>query len=148
MAEYHTRKQLRLPDYDYTGGCVCFVTICAKDRKQLFGRVIPGATEADCAAVILSKIGKTIEKTIKTVPGIDQYVIMPNHVHMIVFNGPGENISKKVMSLKALSTKAVGFSVWQRSFYDHVIRNEADYRSVWEYIETNPVKWMLDQSYC
>ncbi|MBR4866759.1 MAG: transposase, partial [Clostridia bacterium] len=77
--------------------------------------------------------------------------IMPNHIHMIVLvddlTDTAQSISTMVRSLKTLVTKEIGKPIFQRSFYDHVIRNDQDYREIWEYIENNPMKWNLDRFY-
>ena len=76
---------------------------------------------------------------------------MPDHIHMIVRieNGsmwastPTNKISNIVRSIKTLTTKEIGKPIFQRSYYDHIIRNQEDYNEVWEYIENNPQKWLL-----
>ena len=80
---------------------------------------------------------------------LDKYVIMPNHVHMILSLNEDSIIplSQIVGSFKAGVSREIGFSVWQRSFYDHIIRSEADYKRICEYIENNPAKWALDKYY-
>jgi REP element-mobilizing transposase RayT len=85
---------------------------------------------------------------------VDKYVIMPNHIHLIIFiNGtmrassPTKNIEIIIRSLKALVSKEIGESIWQRSFLDHIIRGEKDYLKIWEYIDTNVVKWEKDCFY-
>ncbi len=85
---------------------------------------------------------------------VDKYVIMPNHIHMIIFiNGtmkassPTENISTIIRSFKTMVKKKAGYSIWQRSYHDHIIRGENDYRKIWEYIDTNVIKWKLDCFY-
>ncbi len=85
------------------------------------------------------------------------YVIMPNHIHMIIEihreNGsmwastPTQSVSQLIKSFKILVTKQIGFSLWQRSFHDHIIRNEQEYEKIWEYIATNPLKWEEDCFY-
>ena len=80
---------------------------------------------------------------------------MPNHIHLIVqidggrtwASAPTKSIPSIVRSLKTLTTKEIGESIFQRSYHDHIIRNEKDYREIWEYIENNPRKWMLDRYY-
>ena len=82
---------------------------------------------------------------------------MPNHIHIILIvdnNGtskapsPTNNvISHAVSTLKRFVNKEIGYNIFQRSFYDHVIRNEEDYLNVWNYIDTNPAKWQEDKYY-
>ena len=97
------------------------------------------------------KYGTIVEKYIRNVPEIEKYIIMPDHIHMIVRieNGsmwastPTNKISNIVRSIKTLTTKEIGKPIFQRSYYDHIIRNQEDYNEVWEYIENNPKKWLL-----
>ena len=145
MPQFHTRKKLRLEQYDYTQGNTVFVTVCVNERKKLLGRIVESETEAELPTVVLSEIGKVVEQYTSTISGIEQYVVMPNHVHMIVTNAEGESISKKLQAWKSLITKQIGSNIWQRSFFDHVIRDEEDFRIRWKYIDDNPSKWALDK---
>ena len=110
---------------------------------------------------VLTTVGKVTEKYLKTIPGIDCYVIMPNHVHMILRisakdiglgpvweDAPTEaNIPSLVRSWKTLVSKEIGKSIWQRSYHDHIIRDEQDYILKVNYIATNPAKWQDDENY-
>ena len=101
------------------------------------------------------------EKYLRSIPGIAEYVIMPNHVHMILrisasepLQGPmwasaptQTDIPKLVRSWKTLVSKELGRSIWQRSYYDHVIRDEMDYIVKAQYIADNPAKWQDDDYY-
>ncbi len=85
---------------------------------------------------------------------VDKYVIMPNHIHLIiVLNGtmrassPTVNIENIVRSFKIMVTKTIGVSIWQRSYHDHIIRGDEDYRKIWKYIDTNVLKWEQDCFY-
>lgn len=105
----------------------------------------------------LTGYGKIVERYIQTIPGIDKYVIMPNHVHLIVLieqeNGPmwasapTQSLPNHIRSFKTLTSKAAGISLWQRSYYDHVIRNEREYLQIWQYIDDNPAQWAEDEYY-
>ena len=100
-----------------------------------------------------------MEKYIRRIPGLKKYVIMPNHVHMIIVISDGEGngpmrasaptpgISQRVRSFKIMVTKELGFSSFQRSFCDHIIRNDAEYEQIWQYIENNPARWEEDRFY-
>ena len=83
---------------------------------------------------------------------------MPNHVHLLIsINQAAENdngrliiaptVSRIIKQFKSEVTKKAGFSLWQKGFYDHIIRNDADYESVWIYIDENPLKWENDEYY-
>jgi len=111
----------------------------------------------------LSEIGRTIdneknkiEKIYETVT-IDKYVIMPNHVHMIIilnnttnFDGRPQaapTISRIINKFKGSITKQIGYSMWQELFYDHIIRSEMEYQKIWQYIDENPMKWEENKHY-
>lgn len=104
----------------------------------------------------LSKIGIVIENEIYKLNTVyenikvDKYQIMPNHIHLIIFiyedsNGRTQfapTISRIIKQFKGSITKQIGFSIWQKSFYDRIIRNEKEYQSVWNYIHNNPLKYL------
>ena len=78
---------------------------------------------------------------------------MPNHIHLIIKNENGTmwasspTVSQKIKSFKIMVAKSIGKPIFQRSFYDHIIRDENDYLRIWEYIGTNPQKWSEDKYY-
>lgn len=84
---------------------------------------------------------------------IDHYVIMPNHIHFIIKIGntgqpaAAPTLSRIVNQFKGYVTKQTGNSIWQKGFYDHVIRDEDDYLTKANYIENNPAKWAEDELY-
>ena len=87
-----------------------------------------------------------MEKYLKNISGLQKYVMMPNHVHMIL-QTEEHTPSDVIRSFKTMVTKEIGTPIFQRSFYDHVIRNEQDYQAVWKYIDENPIKWAEDELY-
>ncbi len=147
MGEFYTRKRLRLPNDRELSNQMYFITICVQNREKCLCTIISAEQEDELPRCVLSKEGTIVERYIQSIPGLDRYVIMPNHIHLIVKNAEGENISSKIRSFKTLSTKNIGRSIWQRSFYDHAIRNEQDYLTRCRYIEENPIKWSLDEYY-
>ena len=158
--EWKIRKPNRLETYDYSRPGAYFVTICTKGRKNLFWKEV-GASIARPEDVTLSEQGKIADKAIRNIPTyypaitVDQYVIMPNHIHMLLQIHTDKNgrpiqspsVSVVVQQMKGYVTKQLGYSVWQKLFHDHVIRNETDYRKIWNYIEGNPMKWTEDCFY-
>lgn len=84
---------------------------------------------------------------------IDNYVIMPNHVHLLLTlcgrdgaprsSPPTNTLSNFVTALKKFTNKAYGENIWQRSFHDHIIRDQKDYNARWQYIDENPKKWLM-----
>ena len=157
------RKILRLPTYDYSQNGVYFVTICTERRKCILGRVVGGGV-LDAPLVQLSDYGILAQQTLLEMGtfykdvSIDKYAIMPNHVHFIITLSACSGSSRTptptnaklpafVSTLKRFTNKKAGFSLWQRSYYDHVIRNEADYLRAWQYIDDNPAHWAEDEYY-
>ena len=142
-----TRKANRLREYDYAQNGIYFVTICTKDKKKILCSIV-----GDDAHIVPSRCGKVVLKYIKSIPGVVKYVMMPNHIHLLIAidNGPmwasapTPSISTRVRSFKTLVTKELGESIFQRSFHDHVVRGEEDYRDIWHYIEHNPQQWQED----
>ena len=156
------RKTNRIKDYDYSQNGAYFITICAKNHAQIFGKIPDAdAVGAVCGRPILSQTGRVVEAEIaqlsKTYDNVyvDCYVVMPNHVHMIIVidtQGNGQpqaapTVSRIVNQWKGAVTKKAGFSPWQKSFHDHIIRNEARYLLIAEYIQNNPAKWAQDRYY-
>ena len=158
--ELPKRKQNRLTEYDYSTPNAYFITICTNNRKNLFW--------TDAEAIIdrqenipLTNLGICVNQAIYDIPKhypaitVDQAVIMPNHIHLLLqinTDSDGRSmiaptISTVVRLLKGTVSKQAGFSVWQKGFYDHVIRNDKDYQDIWNYIEGNPAKWAEDKLY-
>ena len=145
---YFERKANRLADYDYSQNGAYFITICTQDRKKILSQIV-----GDDAHIVPKPYGRIAEKYIRNVPEIEKYVIMPDHIHMIIWldggamwaSPPTNKIASIVRSFKTLTTKELGESIFQRSYYDHIIRNQEDYNQIWEYIENNPLKWLLDR---
>ncbi len=156
MEQRPVRKPNRLAYYDYTKPGYYFVTVCTLNRKPVLGRVSK-SDESQSAAVLLSPIGILTEQSIRRIstvyPGVnlEKYVIMPNHFHLILSFSATQhslpNLSRVIQQTKRKVSIQAGESVWQSHFYEHVIRNEADYQSAWTYIDNNPTKWSLDKYY-
>ena len=144
------RKRTRLKGFDYSQNGYYFVTICTKDKEKLLCEIV-----GDDAHIVPSPYGIITEKYIKSIVGIDKYVIMPNHIHLIIkidngtmwASSPTKSIPQIVKAFKTLVTKEIGKSIFQRSFHDHIIRGEQDYLKIWNYIDTNPAKWNVDCFY-
>ena len=158
--ELPKRKQNRLTEYDYSTPNAYFITVCTQDRKNLFWTDV-GAAISRQENVSLTDLGIVVKQSIDEIPEhypaitVDNYVIMPNHIHLLLqinadIDGrpmAAPTISTVVNQMKGVISKRAGFSVWQKGFYDHVIRNDNDYRDIWKYIEGNPGKWTEDKLY-
>jgi len=145
---YFARKNPRLKDYDYSLEGYYFITICTKDKLHYFGEVLNEKMELTTIGEIANKNIETLQKTYKTIK-IDKYVLMPNHIHMILIINKETNLSVSniIKKYKEWVTKQIGESIWQKSYYDHIIRNEKDYNRILKYIDENELKWSLDKYY-
>lgn len=149
-----SRKKNRLDGYDYSSNGAYFITVCINDKKSLLWK----RSEYDSG---LSDYGETVKTAIESIERyyngvrVDKYCIMPNHIHLILTIGSGEcgrmisapTVSNIVGSMKRWVSKELGESIWQKSFYDRVIRGEKDYLGIWQYIDENPLKWISDELY-
>ena len=151
--EQPKRKNIRLTDYPYCAPGAYFVTVCTKNKENLFWSDV-GAIIDRPENVPLNPIGQIVDQVIQNIPNhypaisIDRYVIMPNHIHLLLQIHTGADgrsmiaptISTVVRSMKGAAVKLAGMPLWQKSFYDHVIRSRQDYLDCWQYIEGNPGK--------
>ena len=155
--------------FDYNTPGAFFLTFCTHNRKPFLSRIVGVIHESPEPQ--LTACGKIVESVIQNIPAqlhvtIDRYVIMPNHVHLIaviteedvlreIRESPLQSrsiMSKMIGYIKMNASKAVrqrygDVAVWQRGYYDHVIRNQEDYVALAEYIQTNPIRWALDKLY-
>ncbi len=139
------RKNNRLKNYDYSSAGAYFITICTKNRRKCLGD-IAGGNIFTAPRMELSSCGETVKQFLESMPGLDKYVIMPNHIHRILLSKDGDqSVSQRIRAFKGLVTKSCGEALFQRSYYDHVIRGEEDYKEIWRYIEENPQKWRVDE---
>ena len=166
--EYPQCKPARLKKYDSSTPGAYFITICAHEHKCVFSRVQVSEPVGDGLArpvVILTNLGHIVEQQIAAIPNrfptvsVDAYVIMPNHIHLLLSlhqdagrASPSPTVGAVIGALKSLSTRAArpylnGKPLFQRSFYDHVVRNEKDYTECWLYIDSNPARWAQDELY-
>ena len=158
------RKVVRLPNWDYSNAGCYFVTFCTHERKMTLGRVLEEPAEDGATILKLSQAGMFCQASIESIPErfpavcVEDFVVMPNHVHLLCsLRATDDELQESLLSrvvgyTKSKTTRALrehGYkgAVWQRSFYDHVVRDEADYLRIMEYIENNPAKWAEDRFY-
>ncbi|OQA70272.1 MAG: Transposase IS200 like protein [Firmicutes bacterium ADurb.Bin262] len=171
MEKLPKRKPNRLAEYDYSQNGAYFVTICVKDRHEILSVIEPSEHHFVGANFVrpqddvrpqenrpqLTAAGKIVESEIKKLSvtydgvSVDCFIIMPNHVHMIIFihNEIGRTqfaptVSRIIKQWKGSVTKQIGYSIWQKSFHDHIIRDEEDFYLITEYIQNNPANWEQD----
>lgn len=162
------RKNTRLKGYDYSQNGYYFITICTHNRLPLFGEIVGVIHESpELSPMKLNTNGVIVKSIIENLSlrfsnvHIDHYIIMPNHLHMIAVISEERAIRESPLPKRSLLSKMVGYlkmntakqihsenknmNVWQRGYYDHIIRSEKDYQKIWEYIQTNPLKWNEDK---
>ena len=139
------RKSPRIPGYDYATPNYHFITICTHEKNCIFwsgGKLNTFGQIAFDAAMQISA----------HFPGnrVDSFVVMPNHIHMILVVEPGGTDATVVIGqYKSQVSKEIHKidpkrKIWQTSFHDHGIRNYRQYQHIREYIETNPMRWKED----
>ena len=147
--KFHKRR--RLKNYDFASNGAYFITFCTFEKLNRFWTkdVFPNDAEYQ-----FNDCGMIMQRAIEQIPAfypsvsVDHYVIMPNHVHLIlVLNDSDVSVSTIIRHLKSAVTKEYGAPIFQRSFHDHIIRDFSDYEMIWNYIEDNPQKWNEDKYY-
>ena len=160
--ELPKRKRNRLEKYNYSSPGLYFITICTKDRRNIFWeKEQPDFVGEDTILppdqVNLSPYGKITDEAVRAIPKhystieLLQYVIMPNHVHLVLHisdNGTSmASIITAIGYMKQQVSRKIGMPIWQRSFHDHVIRDHRDYEKIAKYIHENPIHWQYDCFY-
>lgn len=166
----HHRRSPRLPEYDYTQPGAYFVTVCVKGKQCRLGKIVDGEMAVSKEGEIVTGVWENLPTHYSHIE-LDEFVVMPNHVHGIIWilehknDRVGEGLrpsptsSKKIYGLleivrafKSFSSRQInelrdtkGSSFWQRSFYDHIIRDEEDLYQHRKYINQNVLKWLLDE---
>ncbi|WP_295066853.1 transposase [Ruminococcus sp.] len=176
------RKLNRLENYDYSRNGLYFITICTKDRVPYLSKVTSVGNAVGDIPTILKNVGvgdgvldvpefklteygrilndqiieiNSVYKKLKII----KYVIMPDHLHMIIYLFDDDNvfggtsrtpsptnavIPSLISTLKRFVNKKIGFNIWQRSYHDHIIRNEKEFLEICDYIDNNPTNWVND----
>jgi len=152
------RKPTRLKDYDYSSNGAYFITICTHNKQKILCNIVG---EGLCAlpSIQLTAIGETVKSSIEYINekydniSVDKFVIMPNHIHLIITKQTGGHgdpplqVYDIIGRFKSFTDNKCSGTLWQRSFHDHIIRDEDDYLKIWNYIDTNPQKWHEDCFY-
>ena len=166
--EHRRRRSIRLRGYDYRQPGAYFITICTYDKSCVFGHIVEGQMQLnECGQVVQEQWISTA----KVRPNVElgDFVIMPNHLHAILIVGPAVGATRRVAptnpprgpargslgaiigQFKSMTTKRVnlrrgtpGSILWQRNYYEHVIRNEKSLNAIREYICRNPLSWASD----
>jgi len=164
----HHRRSIRLPAYDYAQAGAYFVTMVTHRRQCLFGEIADGR-------VTLNRYGQVVEdewlRSTQIRPGIrlDIFIIMPNHIHGIVVMGdqttvvgahscaplpyrPPRSLGSFIAGFKSAATKRIndirgtpGLPVWQRNYYERVVRDDEELNDTRKYIVDNSLRWAEDR---
>jgi REP-associated tyrosine transposase len=169
----HHRRSVRLSDWDYAGPGTYYVTICASERREIFGTISDGKVD-------LTDLGKVVRDEWLAIPDfrpqvrLDAFVVMPNHFHALLEilergggdqSGPGDQHSQigrrqrqretlglivrrfkgAVVRRAAANGHGRDAAIWQRGFYESVVRHENDLGRIRQYIEDNPITWAKDE---
>lgn len=155
--EHPYRKPNRISGYDYSQNGAYFITICTQDRRKILSYIVgDGSPVPKPYGMIAEEIIHQIQDKYQAV-SVDNYIVMPDHIHLLLridwdlgTGDPSPTLGNIIGWYKYQVTKQIntkfdrqGEKVFQRSYYDHVIRNQQDYDEVWEYIENNPRKWAI-----
>lgn len=169
----HHRRSIRLKDYDYSQAGAYFVTMCAQNRECLFGKITNGEMQLNDAGAMLVRWWNELSNKFPTFEP-DASVVMPNHIHCIVVITEGDDndgqpqrkdgqphrvaptlgdiiewfktmaTNEYIRGVKQLGWKPFDKRVFQRNYYEHIIRNERELNAIRNYIQNNPAKWAAD----
>jgi REP element-mobilizing transposase RayT len=135
-----TRKNIRLKEYDYSSKGMYFITICTKDKKDIFGKIVDNK-------IIFNDYGNKLNDILMSFENekyeIDYYQIMPNHIHFIVNIREGNmiDLSKVISQIKSKCTNLIKYkNLWQKNYYERVVRDEKEYNDIVKYIYENPYR--------
>ena len=163
--DLHQHRSIRLRGYDYTRDGAYYITIVTHGRRTLFGDIIEGEMRLNEAGEMV-KDGWGWLATRHPYVELDLYIVMPNHMHGIIVitdhsrgvsrnaptTTPRKPLGRLIGAFKTVTTKQVNLAqgtpgqlLWQRNYYEHIIRNDAEWDRVREYIANNPMRWGMDR---
>ena len=167
----HHRRSIRLKGYDYSQAGYYFVTICCYQRQCLFGEIVDGVMRLNQYGEIVAETYQWLSSRYPYVH-LDKWIIMPNHFHGIIvltdklYRGASRTaptpandrklkrkpLGRLIGAFKTVSTKKInlirnapGTLIWQRNYYEHIIRNEESLNRIRQYIVDNPLSWQIDK---
>ena len=173
--EFPSRKRLRWQNFDYSTPGAYFITVCTHNRKCTLSHIVKRIphlpSQPETFEIKLTQYGEIVDKVISSISihskaTIDRYVIMPNHIHLIIIITDNEElraIRESPLRGRSVISKIIGYikmnaskqihhiheksDVWQRGFHDHIIRDRRDFEEISKYIYENPLKWRHDKLY-
>jgi putative transposase len=160
--EKHHRRSIRLKGFDYSRSAVYFVTICVQNRECLFGTISQNRMLLNDAGMMVSEEWLALPARFPAIV-LDEFVVMPNHFHCLIYISPDsiENptLGKIIGAFKSIVTDRYITGVktqdwtpfdrrlWQRNYYEHIVRNESALQIIQQYVRDNPLTWLTDSLY-
>jgi putative transposase len=164
----HHRESTRMKGYDYSLAGAYFITLVTYQREMLFGEIENGEMKLNHRGEVVQEEwfrSADIRREIRLYP--EEFVVMPNHIHGIVWivetnqtvGANGRSPLREHMKPKSLSSFVAGYKssvtkrirdelnetgIWQRNYYDRIIRNDRELDAIRKYIQTNPMNWAKD----
>ena len=168
----HHRRSIRLPHWDYTQAGCYFVTLCTQCRECLFGHILDGVMELNEFGCVVQSAWLWLNEQYDYIK-LGNYIVKPNHLHGVIIyvdscrgdSRRGDSriapttmkrkpLGRLVGAFKTVSTKHInqihntpGEKVWQRNYYEHIIRDENELMKIRNYIDNNPIKWEMDRNH-
>ena len=169
-----TRKSIRLKKYDYSQSGWYYITICTQDRECILGNIVNGKMVLNKQGNIIQNVWQSLPKHHPV--GLDVYQIMPNHLHgmMVITNfhhrrglihqtrdvihqtrqfgqwmgmiNHAPTLGHIIRYFKAKTSRLTNMKLWQRNYYEHIVRNETELEKIREYITLNPTMWDRDRN--
>jgi REP element-mobilizing transposase RayT len=163
----HHRRTIRLPGWDYAADGAYFVTVCSNFRTELFGEIVGGRMRLNAAGDVAARIWRWLPEQHSYVV-LDEWCLMPNHLHgILTLTGRGgsrtaptcdvaapvrrKTVGRLIGAFKTVSTKHInqlhntlGAVIWQRNFWEHIVRDVAELDRIRDYIRQNPTNWPAD----
>ena len=146
-----TRKRNRLKSFDYGSSQAYFITVCTAGKECLLWENGKEPQTSD-DPLPLSEYGRIVQASIDGIGKhysdveVACHTVMPNHVHLVlIIHKATTSVSTVIGQMKRFASTQAGIPLWQKSFYDHVIRNDSDYEHIAEYIYLNPIRWVKDE---
>ena len=158
----HHRRSIRLKGYDYSQARLYFITICTQNQECLFGDISHGEMVLNDVGIMVKNEWLKLKNRYQNLD-LHEYIVMPNHFHgiiQIVANGQkirtptvGDMIgafkslvtNKYIRNVKHNNWQRFNGKLWQRNYYEHIVRDEKSFLQIAQYIETNPLKWQDDK---
>ena len=156
----HHRRSIRLKGYDYAQAGLYFITICVQNRECMFGEIIDGKMILNDAGKMIENEWINLKKRYENIE-LHEFITMPNHFHGIleIVVGAAPTVGDMMGAFKSISTveyirgvknlnwQPFNGKLWQRDYYEHIIRDERAYENISNYIVNNPAKWAADKFY-